>query len=67
MESRTESSKFTLDLSGIPVVYLANSYMAFLERLFCNRKRTSKYGIEQKINSRIKSAKYLNIVNLRPK
>jgi hypothetical protein len=48
-------------------MYLANSYMACLERLLCSRRRETRYGIEQMITSRIASAKYLNIVHLHAK
>ena len=46
------------------MVSLAESYIAFLERLLRSRSEETRYGIEQMTARRIASDKYMNIVYL---
>jgi hypothetical protein len=46
---------------GTPTMYLAKSYMAFLERRLCNLSHETRYGIEQMIINKVTSGKYLNM------
>ena len=42
---------------GIPGIYLADSYIALVELLLCNRIRDTRYGIEKIVTSRITPTK----------
>jgi hypothetical protein len=48
---------------GTPTMYLAKSYMAFLERRLRNLSQETRYGIEQMIINKVTSGKYLNMTH----
>ena len=62
VESLRCATKIQTRSSGIPVVYLAESYIAFFEPSSLSRK--TKYGIEQMTTRRITFANNLSIVHL---
>lgn len=51
-------------LFGNPMVYFAESYMTFFERLLRSLSQETRYGMEQMIPRRVISGRYLNISHL---